>query len=398
MTLWVPRGLRNALARARAGRLTSRPAAAVDDPPDYRDLVRKLLWRPEGASRGRFLNVYMDQNNRCNLRCRMCGFSDSRVDALPKYDMPRWLFDSIAAQVFPFTNILILSILTEPFMTLDFPDRLESVRRFGVPFSEIITNGTLLNRANIAEVLDAEITCLTVSIDGGTKETYEAVRTGARFEDVLANVRLFQSMRGERRASLPQLRINHVLSELNIDSFAAFLELVSAIRPEKMGVRTVSRMSNAVIQESRDPRFWAKVREIRPRLDEFCARTGIENAGFLRDRPTPIALFADGGDRVICRAPWESLAIHPDGDVFPCMAWTRPPIGNLAHRSFREIWDGPELARLRREFAEVEPGIDCLNCVIRRDARSDPADDFFYRKIARAGPPSGRPGGRPTPV
>ncbi len=350
---------------------------------DYEDLKRKLLWRGDGPSRGRILSVFMDQNNRCNLKCKMCGFSDARVAAVPKYDMPRWLFDSVAAQVFPQTNFLVLSILTEPFMTRDFPDRLKTVRDFGVPYSEIITNGTLLNELSIGKILEASITCLTFSIDGGTKETYEAIRTGARFEDVMANLRLFQSMRRDRGTTLPQLRINHVLSAPNIDHFDAFLSLVSEIHPEKIGVRTVSRMSNAIIQESSDPIFWAKIGVARGRLAEFCQRTGIEDAGFLRDRPTPIDLFSDAGQKLICRAPWENLAIHANGDVYPCMAWTRAPIGNFTRQSFADIWRGSELEALRREFASVKPGVDCLNCVIRREATSDPSDDFFYRKVAK---------------
>ena len=56
-------------------------------PPDHDELSRKLSWRGEGHANGRPLSVFMDQNNRCNLKCRMCGFSDARVAALRKYDM-----------------------------------------------------------------------------------------------------------------------------------------------------------------------------------------------------------------------------------------------------------------------------------------------------------------------
>ncbi len=325
----------------------------------------------------------MDQNNRCNLKCKMCGFSDARVAVVPKYDMPRSLFDSIAAQVFLLTNFLVLSIMTEPFMTRDFPDRLALVREFAVPYSEIITNGTLLNERIIRKILDAGITCLTFSIDGGTKETYEAIRTGAVFQVVLYNLGLFQSMRRNRGLALPQLRINHVLSEPNIDQFDEFLSLVERIRPEKIGVRTVSRMSNAIIQQSVEPEFWEKVGVARGKLADFCRRTSIEDAGFLRDRPTAIDLFSDAGEKMICRAPYENLAIFPNGDVYPCMAWTRAPIGNLLRQTFAEIWHGSALAALRREFAEVKPGVDCLNCVIRKDVPPELDDDFFYRKVAK---------------
>ncbi len=155
------------------------------------------------------------------------------------------------------------------------------------------------------------------------------------------------------------------------------------IRPEEIGVRTVSRMSNALIQESKDPDFWRKVGAARSRLAEFCARTGIEDSGFLRDRPSLIELFTDDGERLTCRCPWEILAIHPDGDVFPCMAWTRPPVGNFARQTFQEIWQGDELEALRREFEDKKPGIDCLSCTIRKTAAAELDDDFFYQKIAK---------------
>jgi MoaA/NifB/PqqE/SkfB family radical SAM enzyme len=93
------------------------------------------------------------------------------------------------------------------------------VRERGVPYSHIITNGTVLTGRTIGKILDAEISRLTFSIDGGTKETYEAIRIGACFENVIRNIQLFQAMRDERGAILPQLRINHVLTRWNIDRF-----------------------------------------------------------------------------------------------------------------------------------------------------------------------------------
>src|SRR5437899_7392471 len=54
---------------------------------ELRELAHRLSWRGPGPTRQRFLNVFMDQNNKCNLRCQMCGFSDPRVASIGKYDM-----------------------------------------------------------------------------------------------------------------------------------------------------------------------------------------------------------------------------------------------------------------------------------------------------------------------
>jgi radical SAM protein with 4Fe4S-binding SPASM domain len=351
------------------------------DANELAELRRKLLWRGPSPTTDRFLSVFMDQNNKCNLRCQMCGFSDPRVTSLAKYDLQRWAYDRIAGELFPHANYVCLSILTEPFMTRDFPERLGALRTYGVPFSDVITNGTLLTEESIAMILDSGLTRLIVSIDGGTKEIYESIRTGANFEHVVANVALLRTRRRERNARLPRLRINHVLSELNIDHFDAFLGLVESLEAEEVAVRTVSRMSEAVIQETTDAIFWEKVRAIRVKLAAFCRQTGVADAAFLRDRHSTIDLFADTGEKLICRTPWTTIAVHPTGDVYPCMAWSRPPIGNLTRQTFDEIWNGAPLNALRAEFEQLEPGLDCLNCTIRR-SENDPDDDFFYRKLA----------------
>jgi len=345
------------------------------------------MWRREGDPSGRFLNVFMDQNNMCNLKCRMCGFSDARVQGLPRYHMPRELFDSIADQLFPHTAYLQLSILTEPFMTPDFPDRLQRVRELGVPYSHVITNGTLLSESVIGKVLDAGISRLTFSIDGGTREGYEEIRVGAKFQNVIRNVRLFKRMRDARGSAIPQLRINHVLTKWNIDRFDEFLALIEDIRPEAVDVRTVEPMTFTSGEESADPLFFERVRKVRAKFRDFCKQTGIEDSGFIRDRETPIDLLTDAGRPVNCRRPWDTLAIHANGDVQPCMSWTRPPYGNLSQQSFEEIWRGSKLEALRREFDNTAPGVDCQHCSIKKRDSAEPYDDFFFKMISKSLPP-----------
>ncbi|MEK6373655.1 MAG: SPASM domain-containing protein [Acidobacteriota bacterium] len=243
---------------------------------------------------------------------------------------------------------------------------------------------------NPATAKPRNLSRIIVSIDGGTKPVFEMLRPGARFEQVVANWNALRSARESGGGTLPVLRINHVLSEPNIDSFNQFLTLAEELRPDEIAVRTVSRMSDAMIQQSNDAAFWGEVRAARASLAAFCARTGIRDSAFLRDRPTPIELSLDSGETMTCRYPWDMLSIYPNGDAFPCMAWSRPRIGSFVDETFDEIWNGAALAELRREFDAVKPGVDCLHCTIRK-AADDPDDDFFFRKLAMPPPPLQRP-------
>lgn len=345
----------------------------------------RVLWLRYLPPEGRFLNVYMDQNNKCNLKCRMCGFNDPRVAALASYDLPRALYDSIARQLFPRTAYLALSLMTEPFMTRDFPDRLHLVREYGVPFSDIITNGTMLTPRAIEKTIEAGITRLTVSIDGGTKELYEHIRRGARFENVVRNICLLQSMKRECGAALPRLRINHVLCDANIHAFDDFLSLVEELGAEMIEVRTLSDMGQLELRPHDEARFWDRVPEACAKLAAFCARTGIQDSGYLRDRPTRIDIPDEAGRALTCRRPWDTIAVHANGDAHVCMAWDREPLGNFARQTFAEIWGGATMQAIRAEFEEQSPGIDCLHCTIRS---ASVEEDFFYRKLSKQLPPS----------
>ncbi|HYS56202.1 MAG TPA: radical SAM protein [Thermoanaerobaculia bacterium] len=344
-------------------------------------LARKLEWRRHTDEAGRYLNVFIEQNNTCNLKCRMCGFSDPRVAAVPRYHMPAWLFERIARQVFPLTTYLHMSLMTEPFMTADFPDRLQLVGRYGVPYSRVVTNGTLLTERTIEKILDSQITSLTFSIDGGTKEIYEDIRVGARLDTVLGKIDLFKTLRARRGVAFPRLQINHVLMQRNVDHFQEFLTLLDAIRPEQIDVRTIEPMAFTSGQESKDEAFYEKVRRVRPLFADYCRRNGIEDCGFIRDTAGVIELHNVSGERKTCQRPWDTLAIHANGDVHPCMSWTRPPAGNLARESFDDIWNGEELNRLRAEFELVKPGIDCQHCTIKKTVSARTYDDFFFKMV-----------------
>ncbi|HSW49770.1 MAG TPA: SPASM domain-containing protein, partial [Bryobacteraceae bacterium] len=55
-----------------------------------------------------------------------------------------------------------------------------------------------------------------------------------------------------------------------------------------------------------------------------------------------------------CRNLWNCPTVHWDGTVCSCfMDYNEGrPLGSLRQRSFRDIWYGPEYAKLRREFRD----------------------------------------------
>ena len=83
----------------------------------------------------RRLEVFLDTNNKCNLKCLTCAFSDPRVSQLKTNMMSLELFDRICDEVLTLAEYATLSCLTEPLMTREFSQFLARAGRCEIPSS-----------------------------------------------------------------------------------------------------------------------------------------------------------------------------------------------------------------------------------------------------------------------
>ncbi|HEX6811965.1 MAG TPA: radical SAM protein [Planctomycetota bacterium] len=151
----------------------------------------------------------------CNLRCRMCvQFNDGTTVAGPH--MPLDEFERIAYSVFPYVERWQPSVAGEPTMSRGFEQMLAIAEQFGVK-GDVFTNGTLLSESMI-ERLAPNLGCLHISFDGATKATFEAIREGAVYEDVVEKVRrLVDWSRQHLPANhQPSFGLNCTLMEKNV--------------------------------------------------------------------------------------------------------------------------------------------------------------------------------------
>lgn len=327
--------------------------------------------------KNRFLEVFMDQINRCNLRCRMCAFSDERIKKLKKIKMEYWVFEKIANEIFPYAYYVALSCLTEPLLVKDLPERLRFLREKQVPFSELITNGMLLSKEIILSFIENGLTRLGISLDGAKKETYESIRVGASFKKILKNLEMINNLKEEKGANFPKLRFIMVLSEKNLDEFYDFLNLALKFNASSIDIRTITPFKGAKDRGFSEEKYFRKIKEYRLFLNHWCKEKNIENLGYLRESPGRVDLFDEKGNKICCRRPFNTVAIHPNGDINPCMTWMRKPLGNIKNRNFEEIWESEYAKKLREEFEEKKPGIDCQFCLIKKEYEGQEEDGFF---------------------
>ncbi len=328
----------------------------------------------------RFLEVFIDTNNRCNLRCLTCVFSDPRVKGLPLRTMDHDLFSTICRQVLPFAEYATLSCLTEPLMTRDFTTYLLEAGRAQVPRLEFVTNGLLLREEHLAASVDAGVWRVSFSVDGADAATYERIRQGASFA-VFRQKFDFAVRYFARRRPRPRIRIIMTLIREN------FLSVSDAVRQFiDWGVTEIELRETVIF-----PGIGLEARQLHDRkseLEEVLRRASsiAEHAGI------PIEIISENASGVgldltgipPCHVLERRVAITPNGDVLPCMLWSRDPLGSLLRQSFDEIWNGDPRRAFREEFRRKKPPMWCPTC---KACKEDPGDeDAFFRLLSRGVP------------
>ncbi|HPQ15441.1 MAG TPA: radical SAM protein, partial [Bryobacteraceae bacterium] len=260
---------------------------------------------------------------KCNLYCPMCPRETHKQ---PKEDMASEIFDRLVKESSGTAEHMMLIGLGEPLLDPKIFDRIEYCARHGIS-TLLSTNGTLLDEVNAGRLLCSPLEHITLSFDGATKESFEFYRKGARFEKVRDNFVRFCQM---KKASGARVHI-----------------VVQMVRME----RNAGEVDEFI-------RFWRSV----PGVDQV--RIKEDETNLMR----PGAGHDAGDWKHPCHYLWRGpMYVKHNGDVYPCCQSYMlggKPVGNLASQSIEEIWNSPEMCRMRRLHAEKRAGeIDvCARC------------------------------------
>jgi MoaA/NifB/PqqE/SkfB family radical SAM enzyme len=124
----------------------------------------------------------------------------------------------------------------EPFLDKNLAAKIRYARDRGLHV-HVITNGSALNERRRAEIIDAGLDELRVSFYGMSRETYNAVMRGLRFDTTLANINAFLCERKKTKVYLFYLVLPE--NEADVNAFSYYWRnLADAIeiwRPHNFG-------------------------------------------------------------------------------------------------------------------------------------------------------------------
>lgn len=319
----------------------------------------------------------MDVTSQCNLRCRMCYLSDPTFGRRARIDFDIDVFRRLAAEVFPNCALVSLSFGAEPLLHPRIVELLEIVAAEEVPWRYLITNGLLLD----AEMIDAFVRIplhgFSVSIDAATAATYERIRRGGRWQQLVGNLRAIDAAKRRAGSHFPQVSLNFVLMRSNAHELPALVRLAPELGASGIAAMHLTPYDGLGLEgeglDAEPERCNAILAEARAEADRLGLSIALPEpfgppadspAGPLKRAPPAGFMFPEAGSaRGPCPFPWQFVGVDAYGKVVPCGHWyTEPPLGDVATQSFAQIWNGARWRELREEHASGRLRQTCREC------------------------------------
>lgn len=256
------------------------------------------------------LVVSFETTTRCNAGCTICPHGTKVGRSGLTMDMPS--FEKVVDEcVGKSVDHIGLSFYGEPLLDPHIVARVAKVRStLGVPMG-FFTNGSLMTSKVAAELLQAGLRYVSFSIDGTTAESYERIRRGLKYDEVVANVRNFVKLNNSLGRPCRRVRVHMTITEGARREYVRFHEIWSVVE----GVDVVSWLN--------------------------CDGRGGEGK-----EPA----LGDGSTIDPCAQPFSALNIQVDGTAVMCCVdyGGDEPLGNAFEDGIGGLWMSAKFERIRR--------------------------------------------------
>lgn len=278
--------------------------------------------------------LVVEPTSHCNLQCIMCP---SPALKSPRGYMSTEVYDKVLREAIAGGVHRIRFVgLGEPTLHPRLAEMVRAAKKGGL-YTEVSTNATLLTRELGAALIDAGLDEIGFSLDAVDEASFERIRKGAKYRDVVANIE-------------------------------QFLELCRAAGSSRAPI-TVARM--VLMDDSDIPAFehgWGgKVDSLQFNLMRVYAGAKLTR---LRRRPTEEGAPATQIKRPVrCRQVMNHLIVCWDGAVGLCNQ-SSVLVGDVKSAPLEAIWRGHAMERVRGLHRAYEGGrVDvCRACPVMEAA------------------------------
>lgn len=287
-------------------------------------------------------DIQIEITNKCNLNCIICP--RDRVLERGYDDMS---FDSFKKIVDQFSNLNSITIagIGENYLNKDFLRMIKYAKSINIMVI-FIDNFFFIDKKAASELIDLKIDRTFCSLDGATKETYEKIRIGANFGDIISNLKNLFQIKKSKKSNFPEIGFKYVVNKYNLNEINNFIELINSIsKPERTTIIFSKILGREDLSTEIPPKIIDKANEKAKNLNILLQWENIEKKTIN-----------------LC-SYWLRPYINIQGEVFPCcFMMFKASLGNIFEKNFKEIWNSQPYKDLRKVIKKGEVPSFCQFC------------------------------------
>ena len=224
-------------------------------------------------ARKRYLGIFMDPALACNLRCKMCYFSDPEKRKTMKGVFKKEDLSKIAGALFHRALKLQIGCGAEPSLFQYNKELIALGKQHKIPYISMTTNANLFSRDDWQGLAESGIDEFTLSIHGVTKESYEYFMEGASYEKFLEAMNILTNIK-EKYSGL-KIRLNYTINKDNLEELQTFFDIFGRYKFDVLQLRPIQPLGDTDYNCFSWEEIYSRYDPIIERLKNQCKDRGI---------------------------------------------------------------------------------------------------------------------------
>lgn len=223
--------------------------------------------------RKRYIGIYIDPVLGCNYRCRMCYFSDEKVRKEMHGKLDNIQLDKIAKSLFHRALKLQIGCGAEPTITNNINYLISLGKKHKIPYISITTNGKLVTKGSLEELIESGLNEITISAHGLKKSTYEHLMVNGDYDHFINLLEQFKEIKKKYPAF--KIRINYTMNEDNTEELSLFSKIFNNIPIDILQLRPIQKIGESQYDNFSLNKIEGLYDKVILPLIDFCKNNGI---------------------------------------------------------------------------------------------------------------------------
>jgi MoaA/NifB/PqqE/SkfB family radical SAM enzyme len=221
----------------------------------------------------RYFGLFLDPVLACNLRCRMCYFSDENKRKQLKGIMKEADLPLLARAFFHRALKLQIGCGAEPSLFRHNKELILLGKSCGIPYISMTTNGNLFSGQDLREFVAAGLNEITLSLHGVRRETYEYFMQGASFDKFLATMDNLTKIKKQKQNF--KVRLNYTVNKDNLEELQNFFSVLGTYDFDILQIRPVQKIGDTAYSNFSHEEIYNAYDLVLEKLKKECSRRNI---------------------------------------------------------------------------------------------------------------------------